>query len=92
MKQILDELTNLAIHLGASGAEVIAANEISIEDDLAALCNGNPSCEHFSKSRVKLNIGMKSVIGFYQMSIQPKLDNDIRLPVLKHFQLQYFWK
>ena len=50
LKQILDELTNLAIHLGASGAEVIAANEISIEDNLAALCNGNPSCEHFSKS------------------------------------------
>lgn len=50
LNQILDELKDFAIQLGASGAEVIASSQISAEDDLAAFCNGNPPCEQFAKA------------------------------------------
>jgi len=45
----LNELIRLACRLGASDAAVIAASEISIEDDLATLCQ-DPQCENYGLS------------------------------------------
>jgi predicted metal-binding protein len=45
----LAELIQLACRLGASGAAVIPANEISIEDNLAKLCQ-EPQCENYGLS------------------------------------------
>ncbi len=42
----LCELTRLACRLGASDAEVIAASDISAEDELAKLCE-KPQCENY---------------------------------------------
>lgn len=50
MDQTVDNLTNLAIQLGASGAKVIASCDIIAEENLAALCSGNPPCEQFSRA------------------------------------------
>jgi predicted metal-binding protein len=43
------ELIRLACRLGASGAALIAASEICIEDDLAKLCQ-EPQCENYGLS------------------------------------------
>ncbi len=45
----LEELTSLAIGLGASDAKIIPANEISAEDHLAALCK-ETRCENYGSS------------------------------------------
>jgi hypothetical protein len=42
----LDELTQLACRFGASDAAVIPASEISVEDELAKLCQ-QPQCENY---------------------------------------------
>jgi predicted metal-binding protein len=46
---IFDELTQLACELGASDATVIPTDEISVEDDLAALCK-EPRCQNYGLS------------------------------------------
>ena len=45
----LAELIQLACRLGASDAAVVAASEISVEDDLAKLCK-EPQCENYGLS------------------------------------------
>lgn len=50
MNNTLDNLINLAIQLGASGAKVIESSLINVEESLAALCSGNPPCEQFSRA------------------------------------------
>ena len=45
----LDELTQLARRLGASGGAAISASEICIEDNLAKLCQ-DPQCENYGLS------------------------------------------
>jgi predicted metal-binding protein len=36
-----------AIRLGASDAGIISSADISVENDLANLCKGNPQCENY---------------------------------------------
>jgi len=48
LNQSVDHLISLAIELGATGAEVIDSSQISVEESLAALCNGDPPCEQFA--------------------------------------------
>ena len=45
-RKTLDKLTKLACELGASDAAVISTDEISVEEDLANLCN-EPQCENY---------------------------------------------
>jgi len=49
IRTVLDELTHLARRLGASEAAVISTSEISIEDNLAKLCQ-EPQCENYGLS------------------------------------------
>ena len=49
VRKDLDELTQLTCRIGASDAAVIPASEISIEDDLAKLCQ-EPQCENYGMS------------------------------------------
>ena len=50
IRTILDELIQLACQLGASDAAAISTREISIENDLAALCR-EPQCENYGRCR-----------------------------------------
>lgn len=46
---VLKELAQLACRSGASGAETISTNDITVEDDLANLCR-EPRCESYGLS------------------------------------------
>ena len=46
-KENYENLLTLATQLGASDTQVIESSEITVENNLANLCNGDPKCEHY---------------------------------------------
>lgn len=47
-KQLLEQLTKEARKLGANAVAIISSKEIQVEDNLAALCNGEYACPNYS--------------------------------------------
>ena len=78
IRTVLDELIQRACRSGASDAAVIAADEISIEDDLAKLCQ-EPQCENFGLSascppHVSGPAGFRELIKQFQYAVVFKID------------------
>ncbi len=46
-KQQLSHLTHEAKRLGATGSTIISSKEIQVKDNLAALCNGEYTCQYY---------------------------------------------
>jgi predicted metal-binding protein len=74
----LAELTRLACRLGATGARVIGAGKISVENELARLCR-EPRCENFGLSpscppHVSGPAGFRKLLKRYRHAIALKIE------------------
>lgn len=75
---LIDELAALARNLGATDAVVIAADDIAVEDDLAALCR-EPGCENYGVSascppHVAGPDGFRKLLKNYRWAMVVKID------------------
>jgi len=51
LKQLFKELIEEAKQLGATDSAILASREISVRDDLAALCNGKYTCPNYGLAK-----------------------------------------
>ncbi len=78
IQEALNELTQLACRLGSSDATVISASDISVEDDLANLCQ-EPRCENYGLSascppHVTGPSGFRKLVKSFRYAVVFKID------------------